>query len=41
MVVLAIGPEAEVDKRGFNRTVKRAQERFAGIEQPKKKGGKR
>lgn len=45
MVILTIGPEAEVDKRGFDRAVNRARERFTGLEPPpektKKKGTKR
>lgn len=37
MVILAVGPEAEVDSKGFNRAVKAALERFAEIEPPPKK----
>ena len=32
MVVLAVGPEAEHDQRGFDRAVRRAEERLKEIE---------
>lgn len=41
MVVLAIGPEAQVDRRGFDRAVSQARERFAEIEPPPKRKGKK
>ncbi len=45
MVILAIGPEAEVDKRGFDRAVSRARERLAELEpspeKTRKKGRRR
>jgi hypothetical protein len=31
MVVLAVGPEAEHDRRGFERAVRRAEERLKEI----------
>lgn len=43
MVILAVGPEAEVDRKGFDRSVAASRVRLAEIEVPKKrkKGGKR
>lgn len=32
MVILAVGPEAEHDRRGFDRAVRRAEERLKEIE---------
>jgi hypothetical protein len=45
MVIFAIGPEADVDRRGFDREVNGARERFAELEpspeKTRKKGRKR
>jgi hypothetical protein len=31
-VIVAVGPEAQVDQRGFNAAVRRAQARYADLE---------
>lgn len=33
LVVAAVGPEAQSDPRGFNRAVRRAQERLAKVKE--------